>query len=221
MIKIIFILSVIRLTFLISLVLIGLLSYLSRPYSFAKLSLQSGCNFITLIIGSMLVTIPASYFSAVKNFGIGFLIGIPGLAIANVAVYMVTDHVLFDDLNGQLHVIFTEADRMLHQLNNFITQFHNFVNQTGINVVTNVQGELGIDVIANLDDTLAQQYANRINVFDSLIHNHIHELESIIERITELEEKLSELDENYECQCSIYKDRLKVLIREYGHYQDN
>lgn len=194
---------------------------LHNPYPFIKLSLQSGYNIITIIIGGLIVTIPGSYLPVIKNFGIGLLLGIPTLALGNIAVYMVTGNVVLDDLNSQLNLVLTEADRLLNQLNLFINQFHTFVNQTGINVVTNVQGEMGIDVSNNLNDSIAQQYANRINVLDGLIHNHIHNIESIIERITEIEEKLSELDENYKAQGSIYNDRLKVMIRLYGHYADN
>lgn len=209
------------LVLLVNLIVIGLVWYLSKPYTFEKLTLQSGANYITIIIGGILVTIPSSYLSMVKNFGIGVVWSIQGLAIANLVVYMVTGDVLIHDINRQLQVVFAEADRLFYQLNIFITQFHTFVNETGINVVTNVQGELGIDVLESLDDSTAQQYANRINVFDGLIHNHIHELENIIERMTELEERLSELDENYKSQSSIYKDKLKDMIRTYGHYNDN
>src|ERR1700738_2128885 len=192
--------------------------YLYEPYLSEKLTLKSGTNFI-IIIGSIIITIPGFYISAIKNYCIGFLLA-AGIGTATTTLYMMTSHVPLDDLIIQLQDIYSEADRLFSQLNTFITQFHNFVNDTGINVVTNVQGELGIDVLENLDDNLAQQYANRINVFDSLIHNHIHNLEGLLKRIIELEDQMRILDENYKTQSSLYIDRLKDLIRLYGHYND-
>jgi hypothetical protein len=195
-----------------------LIRYLYKPYLSAKLTLKSGANYI-IIIGSIIITIPGFYISTIKNYGMGFLLA-AGIGTATTTLYMMTSHVPLDDLIRQLQDIYSETDRLFSQLNTFITQFHNFVNDTGINVVTNVQGELGIDVLENLDDNLAQQYANRINVFDSLIHNHIHNLENILKRIIELEDQIRILDENYKTQSSLYNDRLKDLIRLYGHYND-
>jgi hypothetical protein len=206
------------LAFLIGLILILLITYFYKLYSFEKLTLKSSSNYI-IIIGSIIMTIPSSYLSAVKNYGMGIILA-AGIGTTSTALYMMTSHVPLDDLIRQLHDINLEADRLYSQLNTFITQFHNFVIDTGINVVTNVQGELGIDVLENLDDTIAQQYANRINVFDSLIHNHIHNLESIIKRMIELENQIRVFDESYKIQSSIYNDKLQDLIRSYGHYND-
>jgi hypothetical protein len=195
-----------------------LIRYIHVPYLSEKLTLKSGANYI-IIIGSIIITIPGFYISAIKNYGMGFLLA-AGIGTATTTLYMMTSHIPLDDLIRQLQVIYSEADRLLSQLNTFISQFHNFVNDTGINVVTNVQGELGIDVLENIDDNLAQQYANRVNVFDSLIHNHIHNLEGILKRIIELEDQMRILDENYKTQSSLYIDRLNDLIRLYGHYND-
>jgi hypothetical protein len=114
------------------------------------------------MIAGLFITIPSSYLSILKSFGIGFLFGVP--ALGSIVAYSMTGDVLLDDLNGQLQETFTEIDRLFSQLGNFINQFHSFVNQTGINVITDAQGELGIDVIDTLDDSIAQQYANRVNV---------------------------------------------------------
>lgn len=179
------------------------------------LPLQSGNNWVTIIIAGLFITIPSSYLSIVKSFGIGFLLGVP--ALGSIIAYSMTGDVLLDDLNGQLQETLREIDRLFSQLGNFINQFHNFVNQTGINVITDAQGDLGIDVMDTLDDTIAQQYANRVNVLDSLIHNHIHSIESLLGRVSELEEQITQSNSNYPCQLSEYANRLAQLIRLYGH----
>lgn len=179
------------------------------------LPLQSGNNWVTIMIAGLFITIPSSYLSIVKSFGIGFLFGVP--ALGSIVAYSMTGDVLLDDLNGQLQETLTEIDRLFSQLGNFINQFHNFVNQTGINVITDAQGELGIDVIDTLDDSIAQQYANRVNVLDSLIHNHIHSIESLLGRVSEVEEQIRQSNSNYPFQLSEYTNRLAQFIRLYGH----
>jgi hypothetical protein len=195
-----------------------LIRYLYKPYLSAKLTLKSGANSI-IIIGTIIITVPGFYISTIKNYGMAFLLA-AGIGTATTTLYMMTSHVPLDDLIRQLQDTYSETDRLFSQLNTFITRFHNFVTDTDINVVTNVQGELGIDVPENLDQNLAQQYANRINVFDNLIHNHIHNIENILKRVIELEDQMRILDENYQTQSSLYNDRLKDLIRLYGHYND-
>lgn len=188
-----------------------------KPYAFISLSLESGKNLVSIIIAGLIITIPSSYLSIVKNFGVGFLLGVPCLALGNIAIYTMTGEVLLHDLNSQLQESLTEIERLFSQLSTFINQFHNFVNQTGINVISDAQGELGIDVVDTLDDSLAQQYANRINILDSLIHNHIHSIENTLERVSELEGRISELNSNYTSRLPEYTNRLSQLVRSYGH----
>lgn len=189
----------------------------SKSKKFVKLPLQSSSSFVTIIIGGLLVSIPSSYLSIVKNFGVGLIFGLPALIFSDMATYMATGEVSLDDLNNQLQTALSETNRLFSQLNNFINQFHNFVNQTGINVITDGEGELGIDVSSSLDDSIAQNYANRINILDSLIHNHIHSLESLLNKISELEEQIKQLDSNFISQLSQHSDRLRQLINLYGH----
>ena len=50
-------------------------------------------------------------------------------------------------LESELQGIIIELSRLLLQLNTFISQFHNFVLETGINVVTDASGALSIDYL--------------------------------------------------------------------------
>ena len=217
-----YILSMVAVFFLFSVLstpnMLGLYWCLNSPpkiQAFTSLPLQSGSSWFTIMIAGLFITIPNCYLSAVKNFGVGFLFGLP--VLGSIVAYSMTGDVLLSDLQGQLQETLTEIDRLFSQLSSFINQFHIFVNQTGINVITDAQGQLGIDVLDTLDDSIAQQYANRVNVFDSLIHNHIHSIENLLERISEIEEQISHSNNNYSSQLSEYTDRLAQLIRLYGH----
>ena len=121
------------------------------------------------------------------------------------------------NVNGELQEIFIELARLLSQLNTFIDQFHSFVNETGINVITDAEGSLGVDVIESVSDSTAQGYANRINVFDGLIHDRVHTIEGLIDRALNLEREIMQSDSNYVSQLSQHRTRLTQLIHAYGH----
>jgi hypothetical protein len=174
-----------------------------------------GKDFITIVIGGLFVTIPSSCLSIVKNFGLAFLLGIP--IFSNIIDYTVIVSVPLTDLHFELGDILRDLNRLLPQLDTFIRQFNNFVIETGINVVTDASGALGIDVLATLDDAVAQQYANRIEVIDSLIHNHIHSIEGLLARASEIEAQITALNNGYVSQLAGLSSRLRELINSYGH----
>jgi hypothetical protein len=121
------------------------------------------------------------------------------------------------DLQSELLDILRELGRLLSQLDTFISRFNNFVLETGINVVTDASGALGIDVLATLDDAIAQQYANRIEVMDNLIHNHIHSIEDLLARASAIEAQIMAIDNGHVSQLAGLSSRLRELISSYGH----
>lgn len=193
----------------------SILSNSPKPHGFLSLSLQSGKAFITIFIYGIAVTIPSSCLSAVKHFGIGFLLGFP--LFTNIVVYAMTGNVVMEGLEGQVQNILIDLNRLIPQLSNFINQFHNFINETGINVITSGEGELGIDVDQSLSDSVALQYATRINVLDSLIHNHIHSIEELLETGSLIEGEIIQSNSNYVSQISELSERFTQLIHSYKH----
>ena len=138
----------------------------------------------------------------------------------DITVYSLTGSAAQLNLNGDLqemqHIV-TELARLTSQLNTFITQFHAFVNQVGINVVTDTEGALGVDVLQSVPDSVAASYANRVNIFDSLIHDRVHAIEEFIARGSILETQILISDNNYVTQLSDFRSRLAQLISSYGH----
>ena len=138
----------------------------------------------------------------------------------DIMVYSVTGTAAQVNLNGdfqEMQHIVTELARLTSQLNTFITQFHAFVNQVGINVVTDTEGALDVDVLLSVPDSVARSYANRVNIFDSLIHDRIHAIEEFIARGSVLERQILQSDNNYVSQLSDFRSRLAQLISSYGH----
>ena len=146
---------------------------------------------------------------------IGTSIAIP--FFTNIFVYSMTVQPPLDILNVELQDIINEINRITCQLNVFISQFHSFVNQSSINVVTDSEGSLDIDVLINVPDSVARGYANRINVFDSLIRQRVQTLEEFIERASALESHIMRSDSNYVTQLAQHRTRLAELMRTYGH----
>jgi NADH-ubiquinone oxidoreductase chain 5 len=143
---------------------------------------------------------------------------LPAADIRDIIVYsMVEDAPNPSNAPVALREIYTELNRLLPQLSTFITQFHNFVNDTGINVVMNSEGSLGIDVLNSLSDATAQNYANRVNVFDSLIHDRAHVIQELINRARDLEVQARQADNSYVSQLTQFTTRLSQLLRSYGH----
>lgn len=144
-----------------------------------------------------------------------------GLFSVNLVVYAMTGEVHLD-LNTEctLENNITELDRLLSQLGGFITQFHNFIIENSINVITDSEGSLAIDVPEDVENSVAQQLSNRIHVFDSLIHDRVHAIEDLLNRTSDLERNasISISDNNYTSQLTQFGVRLRQLIRSYGHF---
>lgn len=190
----------------------------AKPYVFVKVIKENNIkDFVTVLIGGILITIPSCYLSKVKIFGIGFLLGLP--IIVNLVAFTNTDTVSMENIQQQLEVIITDLNRMLPQLNNFINQFQDYINEIGINVITNAQGSLEIDVANTISDTTAQQYANRINIFDNLIRHHVDSIENLLQRGLVLEDQIRQLNSNYVSQLTEIKNKLHNLINLYKHYK--
>lgn len=190
----------------------------TNDHTYKPLPLQSSFfkGFILIIINGIYVKIPSCYLSMLKIFGFGLFFGLP--FSDTILAYTNTGSVSLENLEGQLQLILRDLDRLLPQLNRFIDQFHNFIVDKNINVISDAQGALSMDVTHNLDDSIAQQYANRINVIDGLIRHHVSEIESLITRGGQIEEQIRLINTNYVSQLSYYSNLLSTTIFSYRHY---
>ena len=212
-------------------ILIGLIFYILTPY----LSLTDSSLLLLVIFG--LFTLNSETKSTNRNIYPGYinsplesslltltknaliyktLLGYP-LVIMMMVVPYVVGNVPTVDSDGDLQKVILELDRLFPQLNDFINKFKDFVNETQINVITDAQGGLSIDVLEGLDDSIVQVYATKAKVLDSLIHNHIHKIEELLKTASGIEDKLLESNLDYISQLGSYLENLKRLINSYGH----
>ena len=212
-------------------ILIGLIFYILTPY----LSLTDSSLLLLVIFG--LFTLNSETKSTNRNIYPGYinsplesslltltkdaliyktLLGYPLVMMMMVVPYVI-GNVPTVDLDGDLQKVILELDRLFPQLNDFINKFKDFVNETQINVITDAQGGLSIDVLEGLDDSIVQVYATKVKVLDSLIHNHIHKIEELLKTASGIEDKLLESNLDYISQLGSYLENLKRLVNSYGH----
>ena len=119
--------------------------------------------------------------------------------------------------NLDLFNVITELNTLLPQLADFINQFHNIVNQSGINVVTDIMGNMSIDVPKDMPDSVANNISKRIGIIDRLITTRGQEVNDLLLRGLSLENKIKLENPNYLSQLSEKIAEFKRLNDSFRH----
>lgn len=90
----------------------------------------------------------------------------------------------------ELTEIISQIEIILPQFSEFINQFNNLVQSTNINVITEVDGTLSIDVPASMPDNEIENISKRINIIDRLISTKDKELTQLLEKGSSLDGQL-------------------------------
>jgi len=117
----------------------------------------------------------------------------------------------------ELDNIILEVNRMLPQLVGFVEQFNNIVSQHGINVVTDAQGNMSMDVPASMSETTYMNISNRLGIVDRLINNHGSSINDLIQKGLSIEQEIKQPDQNYTSQLSDQIEKFKKLNASYKH----
>lgn len=113
--------------------------------------------------------------------------------------------------------IITELNSLLPQLADFINQFNNVVNQSGINVITDITGNLSIDVPKDMPDSVAGNISNRIGIIDRLITTRGQEINELLQKGLNVENKLKMENPDYVSQLSDKIAEFRRLNASYRH----
>ena len=136
----------------------------------------------------------------------------------NIFVYTNRDVVTIFDLQNELSPLIDESNRLLAQLEGFINRFNSFVINNNINVITDTQGNMEIEVSNGVNDNQATLYSNTIHTLDNLIRNHINTIEQLVTRGNQLENNILNIDNSYNRQFYYINIRLHNLKANYAHY---
>jgi NADH-ubiquinone oxidoreductase chain 3 len=113
--------------------------------------------------------------------------------------------------------IVKEIDSLLPQLANFISQFNTTVSQSNINVVTDIAGNMNIDVPQSMSDEVANKVSTKIGIIDRLITTRGQDINDLLQKGLTLENKLKITDPNYVSQIADRVEEFKKLNSSYKH----
>jgi hypothetical protein len=119
--------------------------------------------------------------------------------------------------NLELTSIITEINVLLPQLSDFITQFYNFTKETGVNVITDISGNMSMDIPNSMSDTTSNYVANKIGVIDRLITHHGQKLDSLFLFGIDIEQEIKAVKPEYTSQLTDSISRFKELNASYKH----
>ena len=113
--------------------------------------------------------------------------------------------------------IISDLNTLLPQLAEFINQFNNVVNQSGINVVTDIMGNMSIDVPKDMPDSVANNISKRIGIIDRLITTRGQQINELLQNGLTIEDKIKMENPNYISQLSDKIAQFKKLNDSFRH----
>ena len=134
--------------------------------------------------------------------------------LSNIRVYTVSTNILRDWINER-ESYDAELERLFTQLNSFIDRFNRYISDHHLNIIINDVGNLGVDLLENIDDSLAQKHANFVDMVNDLIHNHVHSIENILSSYARVEYNILENSEDYIAKLPELIARLDEIKRSY------
>nr|ALP86457.1 COX1 [Emericellopsis sp. 1a5] len=111
-----------------------------------------------------------------------------------------------EGMSLELTQIVETIDQLLPQLKNFIGQFNQLVASSGINVVTDLGGNMSLDVPSSMPDDLAEHLGRKIGVIDRLITTRGQEIDGLLHKSIEIENKL---------ESSEFKSKILERVAEF------
>lgn len=86
------------------------------------------------------------------------------------------------------------------EISSYINKFNNIVSETGINVITDSQGNMEMDAPANMSDELAKKVSLRISIIDSLINKRQSDVSELIDKGLAIQKKINSVDPLYKSE---------------------
>jgi hypothetical protein len=120
-------------------------------------------------------------------------------------------------MNEDICDILLEVNRLLPQLADFISQFKTIVINAGVNVISDTQGNMSVDVPLKMSDTEANNISLRIGIIDRLITENGTTINNLFQKGFAIEESLRKTDPSYSSQLIEQVSRFKELNASYRH----
>lgn len=118
---------------------------------------------------------------------------------------------------AELTEVTLKINELLPQLSDFIGQFNNIILANNINVITDVNGNMSLDVPSTMSDTDAEKISKRISIIDRLITTRGQEINDLLQKGLGLEAKFKKDNVNYTSQILDKVNEFNRLNASYKH----
>ena len=105
----------------------------------------------------------------------------------------------------------------LAELSSYINKFDNTVIESGINVITDSEGNISIDVPDNMTKDVEKKVATKINIIDSLITKRQSDISELIDKGLSLKNKINSVDPFYKSEILSKISEFEKLKSLYKH----
>ena len=109
-----------------------------------------------------------------------------------------------------------ELNNLVPEISNFINQFHAFVIESDVNVVTDAQGNLTLDAPSNITQERSDYVSKKVCILDRIINTKFDEADKLIEQGSAMEKEIKSSNHNSQIQAKL--NELKELKKRYGHF---
>ncbi len=113
--------------------------------------------------------------------------------------------------------IITQIDIILPQLSEFINQFNNLVKNANINIITEIDGTLSIDVPTSMSDSETQNLSKKIGIIDCLISTKNKEVTDLLEKGISIYSQLKLENPNHNSEILNKIKEFEKLKSNYKH----
>jgi hypothetical protein len=105
----------------------------------------------------------------------------------------------------------------LAEISSYINKFNNIISETGINVITDSQGNMEMDAPSNMSDELAKKVSLRISIIDSLINKRQSDVSELIDKGLALQKNINSVDPLYKSEILSKVSEFEKLKGLYKH----
>lgn len=119
--------------------------------------------------------------------------------------------------NIDLPTIIGDLTKLIPQFGGFIEQFNTLISENSVNVFTDSQGNLFIDVPDSMPEDKSNQISNKVNILDRLIKTQSESIKSLFEKGSNIESKFKTNNSNYASELSVLRKSFQTFGNSYKH----
>ena len=118
---------------------------------------------------------------------------------------------------SDLSTIILSIGSHMSEFSTFINKFDTTVVQEGINVMTDSEGNLSIEVPSTMSDDVAKKVTTKIEIIDRLINTRESDISDLIKKGLALQNKISTVDPSYKSEIFNQITEFEKLKSSYKH----